>query len=132
MGIETIIIIAGVLFIIAATAIKFRDRRDNQVASEIADKIIVDEVYKAEPKVQKVEKVETPKVDTSKPIVVAKKVAVKAKPEKVEKKAPKEPKAVKVSRSWYNNGKTQKLVPANEVEALPKTWNKGKLPKGAK
>jgi len=33
----------------------------------------------------------------------------------------------KVKRHWYNNSKTQKLVPEGEETKLPKTWKKGKL-----
>jgi hypothetical protein len=39
---------------------------------------------------------------------------------------------IKVKRHWYNNGKTQKLVPEGEEKALPKTWKKGCLKKSEK
>jgi hypothetical protein len=38
-------------------------------------------------------------------------------------------KAKKVKRHWYNNRKTQKLIPEGEETKLPISWDKGKLKK---
>jgi hypothetical protein len=57
---------------------------------------------------------------------------VEPKVEVVEKKSIKTEKKVKEKRSWYNNGKEQKLIPESKTKDLDKSWKKGKLPKQSK
>jgi len=107
---------------------------------ELRERIQVNSVYKKEPLVVEVK----PTVNKDKEVKIvidkdsslfedkAEKIIInKETPRKKKqaKKEVKETKEVKVKRSWYNNGKTQKLVPADEVNNLAKTWKKGKLPK---
>ena len=68
-------------------------------------------------------------------------------PDKVEPKEVQEVKEVEVSkenlettkvnktktkRSWYNDGKTQKLLTETEISELSKDWKKGRIPKKPK
>lgn len=122
-----------------------------------AEKQIIEDTYKVEPKVINIVNIAAPKLvktikaGTAKAPKAPK--APKATVEKAEKVvAPKAAKAVnttkpkkaktpevklaesigiapKVSKAWYNNGTEQKLLPESEV---PKGWNKGKLPKAVK
>jgi len=78
---------------------------------KIKEKLAVDATYKVEPMVKTIKpKDDFGKIDND------------------TKKAVKSTKS-KPKRSWYNNGKTQKLVELDKVSKLAKTWKKGKLKK---
>jgi hypothetical protein len=79
-------------------------------------KTIINSVYKVEPKV-----INVPVKQAEKPVEV---ILTK----EVKKRLKDEIKKVKkVKRHWYNNGKTQKLIPEGEETKLPKAWKKGKV-----
>lgn len=105
------------------------------------------EIYKVDPKVQHVKEAATDYVQDLKDkvedivedvkediedVVETAEEAVQEVKKVVKKKTKKAEAKVKEKRSWYNNGKSQKLVPVSEVDSLPKTWKKGKLQKGDK
>jgi len=126
---------------------------------EMRQKLAVDRTYKVEPKVMvvKTKEVKTPTVVISKKdkkiqeaklevkveeVVKAKKDSEKhqhsatlknaKKVQEVVKSVKETKETKKVKRHWYNNTKTQKLIPEGEETKLPKTWKKGRLPKVSK
>ena len=103
---------------------------------ELRERIQINSVYKKEPLIVEVkpaaDKNTSLSEDKAEKTIINKETPRKKKQsEKVKqvKKEVKETKKTKVKRSWYNNGKTQKLVPVDEVNDLAKIWKKGKLPK---
>ena len=90
---------------------------------ELREKIQVNSVYKKEPLIVDVK----PAVNKDVSLSENKTEEIIINKETPRKK--KQVKKAKVKRSWYNNGKTQKLIPVDEVNDLAKTWKKGKLPK---
>ena len=111
----------------------FRQTKEETLTSK--EKKVIMDTYKVEPKVIEVdmEKAVLPVGITAEPKGISTTPKGIKKVTKGVKSVPKNKAKtvlatkVKVKRHWYNNGKTQKLVPEGEI--LPKTWKKGKLKK---
>ena len=124
MGLGELIIIflialAVVVYPAYMERVKEKEKRKKQIEADI------ERIYKAEPKILKVDKSPEAIMPDGNFIVAKTKVGATPRKLKAQKAKP-----AKVKKSWYNNGTEQKLIPSDQD--IETGWVKGKLPKGDK